>query len=165
MLADASMFVWNIEEDKCKSFQPNWKLSGIVVAWVAQVALKMLKSGFYGPGRDRVLMTQQWTDCRALQTGKFIFPYCCIVILSHIVILDSLYFQGSISNVFSASWTYYWLCCVLGKGAQKKPGKMWSFAKLPSDPPPVWHFYEKYKISMCFLAIFRPFLTLFKTPK
>ena len=51
---------------------------------------------------------------------------------------------------------------------RKKPEKVWSFAKPPLDPPPhppVWHFYEKYKISMCFLAIFRPFLTLFKTPK
>ena len=41
---------------------------------------------------------------------------------------------------------------LLGKGARKKkPEKMWSFAKLPSDPPPVWHLKKKKKIPPFFL--------------
>ena len=50
-------------------------------------------------------------------------------------------------------------CKYLGKGAQKKRKKGGLFPKppRPPPPPPVWHFHEKYKISMCFLAIFDPF--------
>ena len=40
---------------------------------------------------------------------------------------------------------------------KKNPEKMWSFAKLPSDPPPVWSFFRK-KFDLHFFLEIRPLL-------
>ena len=42
----------------------------------------------------------------------------------------------------------------LGKGAHKKPEKVWCFAKPPSAPPlPGWHFFRTKNLSHFFLKI------------
>ena len=52
--------------------------------------------------------------------------------------------SAPISNNQNQSESISSILLLLGKVAKKKkPEKMWAFAKLPSDPPPVWHFFTK----------------------
>ena len=45
-----------------------------------------------------------------------------------------------------------------GRVQKKKREKVWSFAKPPSDPPPVWSFFTRKKLTPIFFLEIRPLL-------